>query len=349
MCFLERRVCCCAEGSVGVREVRLRSETLQEVGLLNDGLPITSVGGWLVGRCVWAQCARSQLQRHCGEADWSGYDHRTFDGDAQRDEWRACGAGCDWSDDGGRRLCVWARACDAAAPPGTAGANCLMTPALGNAVPPQMPSGPVTFTQYGPHVMVSYNVSSVGTQPSGFHVHQWGNIMDPKGMGACVAHARVFSDGSALHWRLSVGAVPSCVAAAARDRYAVQLWAAERDHGDDCSGTDCGHCDCVSVGGYVDGGRMSGNQSIVGRSLVIHNGTAGARLGQCVIGIINATALTPVDCVATVIPTSGCSCANNSTVGLYCLATWQGTQTVSVVITRFPMYGGQPCPGAGGS
>jgi superoxide dismutase, Cu-Zn family len=151
-----------------------------------------------------------------------------------------------------------------ARPPLVRRASCVLT-ATGNAQTPAL-SGVLTFESTDPNsvsspVQINAAINGLRNGGHGFHVHVKGDISDKLSGSATSGHFV----GDCVNCRKSgvlqeVGMIGDGYSLESRDGFAV------------ASLTD-------SVL------RLNGNNSIVGRSVIVHIGSGGSRVAQCVIGI----------------------------------------------------------------
>lgn len=160
------------------------------------------------------------------------------------------------------------------------------------------------------------NVLAAEAFPNGMHVHTFGDVRDPAGATSTGGHF-----------------IGPCTAG----NQCRPHWAAAQEVG---MLLNMGKFNGSALGmgknmGWDDVPRLSGASNIVARSVVVHRGSSGPRVGQCVIGLANPESTLPTNCTTTAWTAWACDCPDNAK---------QGTATRSRSIAAQPTNGGSACP-----
>ena len=300
----------------------------QEVGLLDDGVPLQSLNGRATGlftesvaklRGENSILSRSIVVHGNGTSAGARVGQcvigRNFDAPA-----------------------VGAQVVSPPSVPGRAQASCVMRGIESRSALPV--TGPVNVTDNGEEVSLSWWVrQGLNAGPNGFHIHQFGNVYDQAAALDVGGHffGRACSDAScrppwvgeqSIGWLFNVGNLNSTLLSGGARGMATDTLPS-----------------------------LSGVDSILGRSMVLHGGSGPLRIGQCVIGLADPSLAPAKDCSTTSTDWTPCVCspdvAQSTEAGAALppgleltpalAAAGIGLQRRSTLTIQYPENGGEQC------
>ncbi len=268
---------------------------MQQVGELNDGRPIQSMGN-TSGDVTWTET----VAKLWGTNSIIGRGVGIHAAQQPLPRLAQCIIG---------RTTVNPQYDFVAASPNIRQAGCALQPTEHSSV-----AGRVNFTRTSePGLLVSWGVPS-GLQHgnNGFHVHEFGDITDA-----------VAASATGGHFFGNCSAAAPCRPPWAKAQEVGMLFNNGYINGSnsnlilpDGTVTNQGGHFMSSFGQMQDSvvSMAAPGSGIVGRSVVVHQGTGSPRQAQCIIGITSSVTAPPIDCKVAYHPWGSCVCPMNSDV-----------------------------------